>query len=114
MGEMPTSAASRERELGRRDFPHTPFLAARSQWLAMDAYLVTHRHEPAQCGVAFAAWRGCESPLRHHLALSSCVEGGHSIWWRIEADSAEAALALVPPWIAARSEIAAVREIAIP
>ncbi len=80
----------------------------------MAHFLITHRHDPVLCRVAFAAWKGFESPLRHHSTLSSCVAGGHSIWWQVEADDATAALALLPEWVAARSEVSAVREVEIP
>jgi hypothetical protein len=77
-------------------------------------FVITHRHDPSLCKVAFAAWSGFESPLRRHPTLSSCVEGGHSIWWQVEATDANAALALLPEWIAERSEISPVREVRIP
>jgi hypothetical protein len=81
---------------------------------AMATYLITHRHDPALCRVAFAAWRGFESPLRHHATLSSCVEGGHSIWWQVEATNRDEALALVPEWIAQRSDVVPVSQVQIP
>jgi hypothetical protein len=81
---------------------------------AVPMFLITHQHDPSLCRVAFAAWNGFESPLRHHSTLSSCVEGGHSIWWQVEAEDVDAALALVPPWIAERSTASAVRETQIP
>ena len=31
----------------------------------MPRYLVQHHHEPHECGIAFAAFKGHESPLRH-------------------------------------------------
>jgi hypothetical protein len=77
-------------------------------------FLITHHHDPSLCRVAFAAWNGFDSPLRHHSTLSSCVEGGHSIWWQVEAASPDAALALLPEWVAARSTVNAVRETQIP
>jgi hypothetical protein len=80
----------------------------------MALYMITHRHDPSLCRVAFAAWRGSESPLRSHHTLSSCVDGGHSIWWQVEAADAAAALALLPDWVAERSEVSAVREVEIP
>jgi hypothetical protein len=80
----------------------------------MGRYLITHRHDPSLCRVAFAAWHGFESPLRHHSTISSCVEGGHSIWWQVEADDVQGALALVPEWVAERSEVVPVSEVQIP
>ncbi|MQA74413.1 MAG: hypothetical protein GEU88_08770 [Solirubrobacterales bacterium] len=80
----------------------------------MATFLITHRHDLSLCRVAFAAWRGFESPLRSHRTLSSCIEGDHSIWWRVEASDRDAALALLPEWIAARSEVSPVQEVEIP
>jgi hypothetical protein len=77
-------------------------------------YLITHQHDPGLCRVAFAAWNGFESPLRHHSTLSSCGEGGHSIWWQVEAENTEEALALLPAWIAERSRVTPVSEVRIP
>ena len=39
----------------------------------MPRFLLHHRHEPHECGVAFAAFRGHASPLRHQAALASCA-----------------------------------------
>lgn len=80
----------------------------------MATYLITHEHAAEQCRIAFASWSGFESPLRRQQTLSSCTDGGHSIWWRIEADNREAALAQLPPWVAERSQVARVREVPIP
>jgi hypothetical protein len=77
-------------------------------------FLITHHHDPSLCRVSFAAWQGFESPLRRHPTLSSCAEGGHSIWWQVEAASPDAALALLPEWIADRSTVNRVRETQIP
>ena len=80
----------------------------------MPTYHLIHRHEPAECVAAFAAWHGYTSPLRSGTTIASCLEGGHSLWWQVEADSAEQALALLPPFVAERSEAAEVREVPIP
>ncbi len=77
-------------------------------------FMLSHRHEESECSVAYAAWQGFQSPLRHHPTLSSCVEGGHSLWWTVEAPSAEEALAQLPPYVAERTEVSAVSEVAIP
>jgi hypothetical protein len=42
----------------------------------MATFVLCHRHEPAECRFAFAAWRGFDSPLRHATALASCAVGG--------------------------------------
>ncbi len=53
----------------------------------MTRYLLHHRHEPHECGVVFASFKGHESPLRHRPTLASCRSGGHAIWWTVEAAS---------------------------
>ena len=80
----------------------------------MPRYLVQHHHEPHECGIAFAAFRGHESPLRHRQTLSSCPSGGHSLWWLVDAATEQDALALLPFFVAARSTATRVGEVAIP
>jgi hypothetical protein len=80
----------------------------------MPRYLLHHRHEPAECGPAFAAWKGFSSPLRHGAALGSCLLGGHAIWWTVEASTPDQALALLPLFVARRTTVTAVTEVAIP
>jgi hypothetical protein len=80
----------------------------------MPRYLVHHRHEPHECGVAFTAFKGHESPLRHKATLASCASGGHAIWWAVEAATAVEALALLPFFVAARSTVTTVSEVEIP
>ncbi|TMM01781.1 MAG: hypothetical protein E6G10_12120 [Actinobacteria bacterium] len=80
----------------------------------MPRYLVHHRHEPHECGVAFASFRGHDSALRHRRTLASCASGGHAIWWTVDAATAEDALALLPFFVAARSTATRVTEVEIP
>ena len=80
----------------------------------MPRYLLHHRHESHECGVAFAAFRGFESPLRHQATLASCRSGGHSIWWTVEASSKDDALALLSFFIAERATVTPVGEVQIP
>lgn len=80
----------------------------------MTSYLLCHAHAPAECAVAFAAWKGFQSHLRHHPAVSSCAAGGHRVWWKVEADDAAHALALLPRYVAARTEALEVSEVLIP
>ena len=80
----------------------------------MSDYLLHHRHEASECGVVFAAFAGFESPLRHKGALASCCSGGHSIWWTVDAASEEAALALLPFYVAERTTAVPVNEVRIP
>jgi hypothetical protein len=80
----------------------------------MFRYLLHHRHEQPACGVAFASFKGSDSPLRHRAALSSCVAGGHDIWWTVDAASEADALGLLPFYIARRTTATRVSEVAIP
>jgi hypothetical protein len=80
----------------------------------MPSFLLHHRHEPDDCGVVFASFRGHESSLRRQSTIASCHTGGHAIWWRVEADSEADALALLPFFVAARTTIAKVSEVTIP
>ncbi len=81
---------------------------------AMPRFLVQHRHEPHECGVAFASFKGHESPLRHRAALASCASGGHAIWWAVEAATEQDALALLPFFVAERSTAVRVTDVEIP
>ncbi len=80
----------------------------------MSQYLLHHRHEPHECGVVFASFKGHESPLRRQVALASCRSGGHAIWWTVEAGSEEEALGLLPFYVAERTNAASVSEVEIP
>jgi hypothetical protein len=80
----------------------------------MPTFLLRHRHAPSQCSIAAAAWRGFDSPLRHQRAFSSCLYGGHRLFWIAAARDAEAALALVPPFVAERTRVEEVRELVLP
>ena len=62
----------------------------------------------------YAAWKGFDSPLRHAATLASCLEGGHAIWWEVEAGDGGRALALLPPYVATRTAALAVSEVEIP
>jgi hypothetical protein len=57
----------------------------------MARYLLHHRHEPDECGVVLASFKGQDSPLRHRATMASCRSGGHAIWWTVDADSEEGA-----------------------
>jgi hypothetical protein len=80
----------------------------------MARYLLQHRHEPHECGVVFAAFKGHGSPLRRQATLASCRSGGHAIWWTVETPSEEEALALLPFYVAERTTVASVSEVEIP
>jgi hypothetical protein len=77
-------------------------------------YLLEHRHEPQECGVVFTSFKGHPSPLRHRPTLGSCRSGGHAIWWTVEAESEEEALALLPSYVAKRTTVTRVSEVEIP
>jgi hypothetical protein len=80
----------------------------------MPRYLVHHRHQPHECGVAFASFRGHESSLRHRATLASCGSGGHAIWWAVDARTEAEALALLPFFVAERATVTRVSEVDIP
>jgi hypothetical protein len=80
----------------------------------MHRFLVHHRHAPHECQATFAAFRGCDSPLRRGAAMASCLYGGHAVWWTVEAVDEAAALALLPFFVAERSTATRVQEVRIP
>lgn len=77
-------------------------------------YVLYHHHEADECRICFAAWKGFDSRLRHSTALGSCITGGHCLWWTVEATDADAALALLPAYVAERTQLMEVRPISIP
>ncbi len=80
----------------------------------MPSYVLHHRHDPDECGVAFASFKGDRSPLRHSATVASCRSGGHAIWWLVEAASPGDALALLPFFVARRSTAVEVTPVRIP
>jgi hypothetical protein len=80
----------------------------------MAKYVLIHRHEPKECPIAIAAWKGFASPLRHGRPFGSCARGGHRIWWTVDADSEAAALSLLPHYVAQRTVVEEVREVPLP
>jgi hypothetical protein len=81
---------------------------------AVPSYLLQHRHEPRECGRCFAAWKDVSGPLRGTTALATCRQGGHELWWVVEADNPEAALALLPTYVAERTEAVRVDQVDVP
>jgi len=57
---------------------------------------------------------GRRQPMRHGRVLSTCLAGGHGLWWQVHAAHRSDALALLPTFVAARTEAIEVREIEIP
>jgi hypothetical protein len=87
----------------------------------MAYFLLDHRHEPHECSVAFAAWRGFDSPLRHRRTFASCLAGEHAIgagthrvWWFVSAPDAETALSQLPFFVAQRTHAVAIGDVAVP
>jgi hypothetical protein len=80
----------------------------------MPIYLLHHEHAAAECRAAFAAWTGFDSPLRHQLAASTCLAGGHALWWRVAAADATAALELLPVYVRGRTRATPIRDVEIP
>jgi hypothetical protein len=80
----------------------------------MPRFLLHHRHEPQECGVVFASFKGHESPLRRRPTLASCRSGGHAIWWTVEAEAEEDALRQLPFYVAERTTATPVQEVEIP
>jgi hypothetical protein len=76
--------------------------------------MLSHRHAPEECGPAFAAWKGFDSPLRGRFATGSCGAGGHALWWTVAARDEGDALAMLPPYLATRTVVAKVDELRIP
>ena len=76
--------------------------------------MLSHRHKPEECRAAFASWKGFESPLRRTSTTGSCAQGGHALWWTVEAQDEQDALAKLPPYIAQRTEATHVSEVKIP
>ena len=80
----------------------------------MPTFVLAHRHEPAECAIAIAAWKGFASPLRGGRPLGSCARGGHRLWWTVKAPDEAAALALLPHYVAERTAAEEVAEVPLP
>jgi hypothetical protein len=80
----------------------------------MPTYLIHHEHAASECAAAYAAWNGFESPLRNRRAASTCLLGGHAIWWRVRARDRAAAFRLLPRFIARRTTLVEIRDVEIP
>ncbi len=80
----------------------------------MAVFILAHRHTPDECPVVFAAWTGFTSPLRGQSAWASCLTGGHCLWWTVEAAGEAGALALLPDYVARRTDAILVRSVTIP
>jgi hypothetical protein len=76
--------------------------------------LLQHRHNADECGRCFAAWKDVTGPLRHSTVLATCRRGGHQLWWCVEAADPDAALALLPAYVADRTEAVPVDQLRVP
>jgi hypothetical protein len=80
----------------------------------MPTFVLAHHHEPAECAIAIAAWKGFASPLRRGRPLGSCANGGHRLWWTVEAQDARTALDMLPCYVADRTDAEEVQEVQLP
>jgi hypothetical protein len=80
----------------------------------MALYVLQHRHQPAECPAAFAAWNGFDSPLREASAWSSCPTGGPHLWFLVEAADGDTALGQLPRYLAERTEAVRVTAVRMP
>jgi hypothetical protein len=99
-------------------FPPYNRFAGRDMLARMPRFMLTHRHGSEECRVAFASWRGFDSPLRHAGTFGSCLlvngTAEHEIWWSVDAPNAEAALAQLPTYVAERTDATEIGEVSIP
>jgi hypothetical protein len=83
-------------------------------------FILSHRHLPRDCAVAYSAWKGFDSPLRHASTLATCISepaepaAEHLLIWTVDAESEDEALSLLPDWLADRTEVRRVAEVSIP
>ena len=68
-----------------------------------------HRHEAADCAAAFDAWTGFESPLQSGRPPATCRHASHTQTWVVEADSATAAVELLPAFVRDRTDAIEIR-----
>ena len=80
----------------------------------MASFLLHHVHTGDECGVAFASFKGHDSPLRRQAAIASCLSGGHESWWTGDAPTENDALAMLPAYVADRTTAIRVGEVRIP
>ena len=80
----------------------------------MATFVLMHTHEPRECAIAVAAWKGFASPLRHGRPLGSCANGGHRLFWTVQAPDTRAALSMLPDYVARRTVAEEVREVPLP
>ena len=82
--------------------------------MSMPSFLVHHRHAPAECGATFASFRGDDSPHRGKATFTTCLAGGHEIWWLVDAADPQTALSQLPYFVRRRSTAVEIREVRMP
>jgi hypothetical protein len=80
----------------------------------MARFMLEHTHTARECGAVFASFKAFQTPLRHRATVGSCDFGGHRIWWQVEAESADDALAQLPRYVAQRTSAILIRELETP
>jgi hypothetical protein len=88
--------------------------ACGSQVGLMVLHPLHHRHQPSECGIVFASFKGNQSPLCHTATLAPCPSGGYEIRWTVQAEAAADSVRLLPFYIAQRTTITRVSDIEIP
>jgi hypothetical protein len=80
----------------------------------MARFMLEHTHTARECGAVFASFKAFRTPLRHRATVGSCHFGGHRIWWQVEAESADDALAQLPGYVAQRTSAIPIRDLETP
>ena len=80
----------------------------------MPCFLLHHLHEADECGVVFATLPRHDRTHQRPPNIPTSRTGGHAIWWRVEADSKDDALALLPFFVSVRTTVTKVSEVTIP
>jgi hypothetical protein len=114
MGSGEHNPAAAEVQGGRSGVPPDVRVGAGRESGRVPRFLIEHRHDAHECGVVFASFRGFASPLRGRPAAATCADGGHAIWWCVEAADEDDALLLVPSYVAARATATRIGEVRIP
>ncbi len=80
----------------------------------MTRYLLHHSHEPHECGVVFASFKGHQSPLRQRPPSRRAAPAATRSGGRSKPASQEEALAQLPFYVAERTTATSVSEVEIP
>lgn len=80
----------------------------------MARFMLEHSHTARECGAVFASFKAFETPLRHRVTAGSCHFGAHRIWWQVEAETADDALAQLPRYVAQRTTATPIRDLEMP